>query len=325
MHEQVGTLELQIRTFHTHAICLTLVLSSTPDVCSTHHQDSSHQQASIAGLPPNKKPILSRFPTHHSEKDHLRHGPPLHQLQAAEGVGELYQHKTGKSFVSADRSCSNAVIIHHGPGMHQFSKIKFSKKVPTFVGNVETEIGRNRQRQLYTDHRHHHQLQWGHSSDSGDLVPVRVLSSHLFLYHTDSIQLGDEAQLSQQHQVMEHTHVQGLVSQSHAGICPIHVAVTYLHYHVTVEVPKGKHLLISHGLLVVLCLHQPDLPHQLPSQGHQRAGAGEVHHPLQPPNHNQHLEAQHLGCEQVTDINATIHPSRAYLRIPTNIMRSTTW
>ena len=112
------------------------------------------------------------------------------------------------------------------------SKIKFNESVPDLVGNVGKEVGSNRQHQLDIDRIHHQQLQDVHGSESGDLVPVRLLPSHL----TESIQLGDEAQLIQ---------MEGLFSQSHAGMYPLHVTVTY-HHHATVEVFKGKHLLINH-------------------------------------------------------------------------------
>jgi hypothetical protein len=86
-------------------------------------------------------PVMQQIPqlekdnpeAHHNEKNHLHHGPPLHQLQAAEGVSEVYQQKTGKALV--DKSSSNRVIKLHGPGMNQFSKIRINDKVLTFVGN----------------------------------------------------------------------------------------------------------------------------------------------------------------------------------------------
>ena len=213
--ENIQTLGLET----DHAICITLVLPSIPEVCSNHHQDSSHKQAGIEGLPPEKKPSLSRFPNLHTEEDHLHHGPHLHQLQAAEGVSEEFQH------------------------------------------------------QLDIDRTHHHQLQDVHGS--GDLVPVRLLPSHL----TESIQLGDEAHLSQ---------MEGLFGQSHAGIYPLHVTSTYLHHHATMEVFKGKHLLINHGLLLVPCLHLPDQP---PRRGHQHAEAG-VLTTLQSIDQQQHHSSQ---------------------------------
>jgi hypothetical protein len=166
------------------------------------------------------------------------------------------------------------------------------------VGYVGKDVGRNRQHQLDTDPLHHQQLQGVpvHSSDSGDLVPVRLLPSH---------------QLSHQHQVLKRTHGQGLFSKSHAGICSLHVTLTF--HHVTVEVLRAE--------MQVLYLEQPDLPHQPSRQGHQHVGAGVVHR-LQSHHQNQHLEAQPLGCEQI--YATIIHPSVAYLRIPTNIMCSTT-
>ena len=119
--------------------------------------------------------------------------------------------------------------------------------------------------QNLAQHQEHVQPLQQPRDDHGD-HPRKVgrHSPHL-LFHV--MQCDNYAQPNQQHQVLDHTHGQGLLS------------------------PSGR--------------------------------SQEVHC-LQSPHHNQHLVAQPLGCEQVTEINATIPPSRAYLRIPTNIMSSTT-